>query len=591
MDWLLSLPAGVHLEHLLALVGAVVAAALATRLTRAVAPRFDLVSRPKGERWSQAPTPMGGGVAMMVVLAPGLWLLSPDLLVGALIVHVLGLVDDKRNLSPPVKLVFQTVAACWVVAAPLGGGGVLAPGATPAGALPGLPDALVPLGPLVVAIPVTIAFYVGVANSLNLLDNMDGSAAGVTAVSAAFIYLLATGGDAAAAPLGAAAAVTAGAALGFLTQNFPPARIFMGDAGSLLLGFVLAGLAVRLPVEAGASPAQRLAVMAFVIGAPLFDTALVWVTRTNARRPFLLGGRDHTTHRLMALGLSPRRTLLVVYGVAAALGGVALAVARGGAGLAVVASVAGGVLLVLLGVFLGQVPVYRTAEGALAPARARHPALLYAVELAVDVAALSACWLAAYAIRFEGEDLAFYLRASAVPALPIVIAAKVSVLLLLGLYRGFWRTVRFADVARIAQAVLLGSVLVVVVATITTRFENYSRGVFAIDGLLSLLAIVASRSALRLFRGALARLMDQTRVAVVVGAEGLRDLAAEAAAAERLVVAGVVAPGDPEAVVAGAREHGAQVALVGPPLGEDDPRVVALRAAGVEVRRLRAVLE
>lgn len=589
MDWVLSLPADVHLEHLLALVGAVVAAALATRLVRAVAPRVDLVSRPKGERWSQAPTPLGGGVAMMVVLAPGLWLLSPDLLVGALIVHALGLVDDKRNLSPPVKLVFQTVAACLVVAAPLGGGGLLGPGATPG--LAGLPQALVPLGPVFVAIPVTIAFYVGVANSVNLLDNMDGSAAGVTAVSAAFIYLLATGGDAAEAPLGVAAAVTAGAALGFLTQNFPPARIFMGDAGSLLLGFVLAGLALRLPPEPGASPAQRLAVMAFVIGAPLFDTALVWVTRTNARRPFLLGGRDHTTHRLMALGLSPRRTLLVVYGVAAALGGVALAVDRGGAGLAVVASVAGGVVLVLLGVFLGQVPVYRTAEGALAPTQARHPALLYAFELAVDVAALSACWLGAYAIRFDGEDLAFYLRASALPALPVVIAAKVSVLLLLGLYRGFWRTVRFADVARIAQAVLLGSVLVVVVATLLTRFENYSRGVFAIDGLLSLVAIVASRSALRLFRGALARLMDHTRAAVLVGPDGLRALAEEAAAAERLVVAAVVAPTGPEAVVAAARAHGAQVALVGPPLGDDDPQVAALRAAGVEVRRLRAVLE
>lgn len=589
MDWVLSLPADVHLEHLLALVGAVVAAALATRLVRAIAPRVDLVSRPKGERWSQAPTPLGGGVALMVVLAPGLWLLSPDLLVGALIVHALGLVDDKRNLSPPVKLVFQTVAACLVVAAPLGGGGLLGPGATPG--LAGLPQALVPLGPVFVAIPVTIAFYVGVANSVNLLDNMDGSAAGVTAVSAAFIYLLATGGDAAEAPLGIAAAVTAGAALGFLTQNFPPARIFMGDAGSLLLGFVLAGLALRLPPEPGAAPAQRLAVMAFVIGAPLFDTALVWVTRTNARRPFLLGGRDHTTHRLMALGLSPRRTLLVVYGVAAALGGVALAVDRGGAGLAVVASVAGGVVLVLLGVFLGQVPVYRTAEGALAPTQARHPALLYAFELAVDVAALSACWLGAYAIRFDGEDLAFYLRASALPALPVVIAAKVSVLLLLGLYRGFWRTVRFADVARIAQAVLLGSVLVVVVATLLTRFENYSRGVFAIDGLLSLVAIVASRSALRLFRGALARLMDHTRPAVLVGPDGLRALAEEAAAAERLVIAAVVAPTGPEEVVAAARAHGAQVALVAPPLGDDDPQVAALRAAGVEVRRLRAVLE
>ncbi len=589
MPFVFSLPPGVHLEHLLAFAAALVAGALATRLVRFVAPKVDLVSRPRGERWSMAATPMGGGVAMFVALAPGLWLLSPDLLVGATIVHLLGLVDDKRNLSPPVKLVFQTVAACWVVAAPLSAGGVLAPGATPG--LAQLPQGLPPLGPMFVAIPLTIAFFVGVANSVNLLDNMDGSAAGVAAVSAACIYLLATGGTSPDPMLGAAAAVTAGAAAGFLTQNFPPAKIFMGDAGSLLLGFVLAGLAVRLPAAADASPVQRLAVMAFVLGAPLFDTALVWVTRRNARRPFLLGGRDHTTHRLMALGLSPRRTLLVVYGVAAMLGGVALAVARGGAGAAVVAAVSGGVLLVLLGVFLGQVPVYRTAEGELVRARARHPALLYGVELAVDVAALTACWLGAYALRFEGEDLAFYLRASALPALPIVIACKVTVLLLAGLYRGFWRTIRFTDVLAIAQAVLLGSVLIVVVATLTTRFENYSRGVIAIDLLLSLIAVAASRSALRLFRDALGRLMDHTRRAVLVGPEALRDLVAASAPSERLDLVGVVAPGAPADVVAAAREHQAEVALVAPPIADDDPQVDALRVAGLDVRRVRAALE
>lgn len=589
MGFILSLPPGVHLEHLAALLGALAAAALATRLVRALAPRAGLVSKPKGERWSTAPTPMGGGVALMVALAPGLWLLSPDLFVGALIVHLLGLLDDRRDLSPPVKLVFQTVAACWVVAAPLSGQGLLGPDATPG--LAQLPQALAPLGPAIFAVPLTIAFYVGVANSVNLLDNMDGSAAGVAAVSAAFIYLLATGGQAPDPLLGVAAAVTAGAALGFLTQNFPPAKIFMGDAGSLLLGFVLAGLALRLPAASDASAAQRLAILGFVLGAPLFDTALVWVTRTNARRPFLQGGRDHATHRLMALGLSPRRTLLVIYGVAALLGGVAVAVARGGVGAAVVTAVAGGVLLVLLGVFLGQVPVYRTAEGQVMSPSARHPALLYAVELAVDVAALTACWLGAYAIRFDGPDLAFYLRASAVPALPAVIAAKVSVLLVSGLYRGFWRTVRFTDVLAIAQAVFLGSVLVVVVATLTTRFENYSRGVIVIDGLLSLVAVAASRSALRLFRDALGRLMDHTRRAVLVGPEALRDLVAAGAAAERLELVGVVAPGAPADVAAAAREAAAEVAVVVPPMGDDDPQVQALLAAGLEVRRVRVTFE
>jgi UDP-GlcNAc:undecaprenyl-phosphate GlcNAc-1-phosphate transferase len=587
VPWVLSLPPGVHLAHLLALAAALVGSAVATWIVRGVAPRLDFVSRPKGERWSTAPVPMGGGVAMFVAMAPGLWLLSPDLLLGATIVHLLGLIDDRRNLSPQVKLVFQTVAACVVVAAPLAH--LLPPGASSGPAAASM--ALVPLGPPLLAIPATIVFYVFVANSTNLLDNMDGSAAGVSAVAAIFIYLVATGGASPDPALGLATAIVAGAALGFLLHNFPPARIFMGDAGSLLLGFVVAGLAVRLPRPADAGPAQALATTVFVVGAPLFDTGLVWVTRRNARRPFLQGGRDHTTHRLMALGLSPRRTLGVVYGVAAVLGGVSLAVARGGVGLAVAASVAAGVLCVLLGVFLGDVPVYRTAEGGLVPVQARNPAVLYAVELAVDVAALSACWLGAYALRFDGEDLAFYLQASALPALPFVIGAKVLMLLLFDLYRGFWRTIRFADVLAIAQAIVLGSVLVVVVATLTTRFENYSRGVFAIDALLSLLAVTGSRSALRAFRDVLERLMDHTRRAVIIGAAGVQELVAREAAALRFEVVGSVEPGAPGAVVERARELGAEVVLLAAPAGEQDPLVQALRLANLEVRRVRAVIE
>lgn len=589
MSWVLSLPRDVHLEHLLAFAAAILVGALATAAVRVVAPRLDFVSRPKGERWSLAPTPMGGGVALFLAIAPGLWLLSPDLLLGAAIVHLLGLIDDKRNLSPQVKLVFQTVAACVVVAAPFAQGGVLPPGASPG--LASLPQGLLPFGPTYVAVPLTIAFYVGVSNSVNLLDNMDGSAAGVAAVSAAFIYLLGTGGPSPDPLLGLAAAIAAGGAVGFLVHNFPPARIFMGDAGSLLLGFVLAGLAVRLPRPAELPAVQGFAVVLLVVGVPLFDTALVFVTRKNARRPFFLGGRDHTTHRLMALGLTPRRTLLVLYGVAAALGAVGLAVGRGNLGVAVTATVAAIVLLVLLGVFLGDVPVYRTAEGGLVPTRARHPAVLYAVELMVDVAALTACWLGAYAIRFDGEDLAFYVRASALPALPFVIGAKVLVLLLFDLYRGFWRTIRFADVVAIAQAVLVGSVLVVVVATITTRFENYSRGVIAIDLLLSLLAVAASRSALRLFRDVLERLMDHTRRAVLLGPEALRDLVAQGIAPDRLQLVGVLAPAAPDALVAAAREQQAEVVVLAAPLDDQDPVVVALRLANVEVRRLRVGLD
>lgn len=573
----LSSPAG----HLAALGVTLLAAALATAVVRTLARRLDFVSRPAGERWSTRAVPLGGGVGIFCALLPGLLLADPDLAVGAGIVFLLGLVDDRRPLSPPVKLVVQTVASCWVVAAPLAAG--------EAALLFGR-GSLLFAEPAFLAIPVTVAWYVGVANSVNLLDNMDGSAAGVAAIAAAFVYLLAVGGELPDPALAVASVAAVGACAGFLVHNFPPARVYMGDAGSLLLGFALAGLAVRLPADPD-QPWRSLAVPVVVLGAPLFDTALVWFTRRAARRPFLEGGRDHTTHRLMALGLSERRTLLVLYGGTAALGGVGLAVARGGIGLAVPTLVLGGIALVLLGVFLGDVSVYRPRPGEAAVPRVRSPALLYAVELAVDVAVLSACWIGAYAIRFEEADLGFYLSASALPALPFVIAFKVVALLWFDLYRGFWRTIAFADVAAIAKAITLATLLVIVVATGVVRFEHYSRGVFAIDWLLSLVGVVASRSALRYLRDALARLAQVRRPAVLLGPPGVRPLVEATLAEARLDLVDVVAPGDPDATLAAVRAAEPQVLLVADGRPDDDPLLRALAGEGLQVRRVRAVLD
>lgn len=580
MDWLLTLPAGVHLEHLLAFLGAALVAAFATRLVRVVAPKLDFVSRPKGDRWSTAPIPMGGGVALFLTIAPGLWLLSPDLLLGTALVHLLGLVDDRKALRPLSKLVVQLVAAAIVVWGPLAQVGV--------GSKAGV--ALLPLGPPVVAMVATALLHVFIANSVNLLDNMDGSAAGVTGVSAAVLYLIATGGASPDPLLGAGAAILCGATAGFLVHNFPPARIFMGDAGSLLLGFVLAGLAVRLPAGGG-GVVGHLLMVTFVLGAPLFDTALVWVTRKNARRPFLLGGRDHSTHRLMALGLSPRRTLFVLYGVTAMLGGIALAVGRGDVGTAVLCAVGGGVVVVLLGVFLGDVPVYKAADGQPLSPRIRSAAALYAVELGVDVALLSAAWLAAYAIRFGEAHQAFYLKSSALPALPVVVLSKVGALLVGGLYRGFWRSIRLRDVLAIARALALGSLITVVTATFVFRFENFSRGVVVIDALLGFGAVVGSRAGLRLFRDALERLVGRARRAAVVGPDALQPLLAAGLAGEqhRYELVGTLSPGTTDELLAKARELTVETLLVAADL--DEAQATALQAAGLEVRRVRVTID
>lgn len=564
--------------NFLTLAGATLTGALLTRACMGIAQRMDFVSRPSGERWSKRPVALGGGVAIYAVLIVGLAACSWDLALAASAVFLLGLVDDRRELSPKIKLAVQAVAALWVVWGPLDLG----------------PAPLLLEGPPVLAWIVTGCWYIGMSNSLNLLDNMDGSAAGVAAIAALFCFALGGGS----ADLSFATLVAAGAALGFLCWNFPPAKVYMGDAGSLLLGFSLAGLAVRIPT--GGVWWRGLIAPACVLGIPLFDTALVWFSRRAAQRPFLQGGRDHSTHRLMALGLSPRRTLLVLYGVAASLGGLALAVARGSLGTTLLSVVVAGVVLILLGVLLGEVSVYRDASGRALLAPSRHPAFLYGVEILVDLGILTGCWLGAYALRFGGMELPeggpalpFYLSQSGFPGLPFVLGSKVVALLLFRLYRGFWRTIRIGDVLRVAQAVSLASLLIVVMATVLDRFENYSRGVIAIDWVLSLLAILASRSALRLLRETLLRLSGRQQRAVLLASPDLRELLEASLGAEPAVelVATLAPGGTPEATLQILAGHGAEVLIVPTTWSEEDPLLAAALGAGLQVRRLGVVLE
>ena len=174
-----------------------------------------------------------------------------------------------------------------------------------------------------------------------------------------------------------------------------------------------------------------------------------------------------------------------------------------------------------------------------------------------------------------------------------MVGFKVAALLLFRLYRGFWRTIHFSDVLAVAKALLAATTLVVLTATLLDRFENHSRGVIAIDWLLSFLAVVASRSFLRFLRDAMSRLSGRRQRALLLGSEGLLPLLTKAVEDEgRLELLGALAPGgEPAALVAAAREREAELVLLGEPLADDDPQVTALLGAGFQIRRLGVVLE
>jgi UDP-GlcNAc:undecaprenyl-phosphate GlcNAc-1-phosphate transferase len=288
---------------------AFVVAVVGTPAMRRAALRLGVVDRPARRKLHTAPVPLLGGVAIYGAVIGSL-LLHPErrevvqlagIVVGASWVSFWGLWDDRRGLPPLAKLAAQVVGAAILVAA----------GVRVALPVPEWAD-----------IGITVLWVVGVTNAFNLLDNMDGLSSGVGAVAAAYLLLMAAMNGQ--FLVGGLAAAMLGACVGFLLYNFNPARIFMGDSGSLFLGFVMAALAIKLRFPANVVWVTWM-VPVLVLGVPLFDTTLVVISRIRRGvNPFTTPGKDHVSHRLVRLGWSRREAALLHYLAGCALGVVAI---------------------------------------------------------------------------------------------------------------------------------------------------------------------------------------------------------------------------------------------------------------------------
>jgi len=285
-----------------------------TPLARRLALRAGFVDQPNARKLHTAPMPRLGGIAMYGAFIGALVLFADrfyvpqmiGILVGATWVSFLGLWDDRVGLSALLKLLGQIGGALILVIA-------------------GVSVELVAVPAVNVAI--TVLWVVGITNAMNLLDNMDGLSGGVAAIAATFFLLIAAlNGQ---YLVGVLSAALLGAALGFLVYNFNPARIFMGDAGSLFIGFVLAAVGIKLRFL-HLPPTATWFIPILVLGLPIFDTTLVFVSRLRRGvNPLTTPGTDHTSHRLVARGLTRREAVLTLYLVAGALGVVAMFCAQG----------------------------------------------------------------------------------------------------------------------------------------------------------------------------------------------------------------------------------------------------------------------
>ncbi|MGI8537283.1 MAG: MraY family glycosyltransferase [Mycobacteriales bacterium] len=333
--------------YLAAFVGSLVVAWLLTPLLLKLAVARQVLDAPDDRKAQTSPVPYLGGIAIvagfsaMCLAAAAIdratsVVVELALLLGVgLVLALVGLADDlKGGLSPVLRLVVEIGAGVAVFAT--GSGAELQ-------------------GPAALDLAVTVLWIVGITNAFNLLDNMDGLSAGVAALAAAaFCLIAALNGQFLVAAL---AAGTAGCATGFLRHNFHPAKIYMGDAGSLFLGYLLAILGLKLTLT-GTPSVVALFVPLLVLGVPVFDTTLVTWQRLRHGRSPMQGGRDHTSHRLVWVGIPVPVAVCLLYAATVALGWLALLLAR--------LDVTSGLLLVgfvlTVGTFLllllAAVPVY-----------------------------------------------------------------------------------------------------------------------------------------------------------------------------------------------------------------------------------------
>lgn len=302
-------------QFLLIFIIALVFSIIATPLARRLALAGGVVDAPNARKVHKTPTPLLGGAAIYLafIIAVAVFGTRQEIrqlvgvIVGATFISAVGVIDDVRGLRPAVKLVAQLIAACILP-------------------LVGLHVRLFPIEALNWAL--TVFWIVGVTNALNLLDNMDGLSGGIAAIGAAhFLLLAAINGQ---FLVGALSAALLGACIGFLRYNFNPASIFMGDTGSLFIGFVLAAIGIKLRFF-GNTYIVTWMVPIVVLLLPIFDTSLVFVSRLRrGLNPLTTPGKDHLSHRLVALGFSRREAVLICWLVASTVGMIAVFLTEAG---------------------------------------------------------------------------------------------------------------------------------------------------------------------------------------------------------------------------------------------------------------------
>lgn len=499
-------------------VGGIVAFMCTLFLTPAVirlAHRNKWIALPKKDRWHEKPTALMGGIAIYAgatITLCSLFLFDVPwpVWLGASIMFITGLVDDLKTVRPGGKLVAQVISAGLLLLAGYSFGEGL---------------------PFWVVVPLTFFWTIGITNAINLLDNMDGLAAGISSIAALVLAALSylTGNDATLA----ISLVIAGVTAGFLVFNFKPARIFMGDSGSMFLGYVIASLAIIIQNEAETTGLFTAYLMsAMVMAIPIFDTTLVTIVRTLAGRSISQGGRDHSSHRLVFLGLSESKAVLTLYGVSLLFGVVALLFQFTEPRLFYALFLLMAVALTVFGVYLASVDVYRKSESlGFFSTRAyifneKFFAMLHALfgkswkasfGVIADLLLIVSAFIFAHYLRYESGFTAAQ-ETTLERILPVVVAIKIALFYLFGMYRGIWRHAGTSELLRVVFAAAVSGIVSFVVVGNIVGFEVLSVSVFLIDWMLISCMAAGVRFGFRGLRQFIASQRHQGKRVILYGA-------------------------------------------------------------------------
>jgi UDP-GlcNAc:undecaprenyl-phosphate GlcNAc-1-phosphate transferase len=464
---------------------------------------------PRADRWHTKPTALMGGIGIFVSFTLMFSISSIHfetdwlIYVAFFLMFLTGFLDDLFELKPIYKLFSQILATTLLIFdGYIFGNGELG----------------------FIGFPITFLFVIGITNAINLLDNMDGLSAGVSMIIAFIAGILSI--QQSNFPLALLSMLVAGSALGFLFFNFNPAKIFMGDSGSLFLGFSLSFLTISVQKTIGNHSIYIVLLLPLALLAlPILDTSLVSIKRLISGRKIYLGGKDHSSHRLVAFGLSEKKAVILLYGVTLVWGLVSVFLINSNSReLYLPAIVVLVVLTSFFGLFLGRVRVYNESEEKLAYLRMRGQYLKKGgimlrfllmnkkviVGVSFDILVISTAFYISGLVN--GIDLTRFNS-----FLAIMIALKILINYLYKSYRKSWRYTSIADINTFLLSGIISSLLSFVIHHLFFKQNNLSNLFFILDFFLTFMGVLFLRSVFRYIQHTVLRFRFFQKRALILG--------------------------------------------------------------------------